>query len=174
MSIVDDEPRIWGALPACERVGDYTDDMAIDVATCSFSAYRREMGVAVKTTVGQAPDWFKPGYEEAKDLAPFGIFGKGDDLPADWRQRYWDRLEERRARIWDRLTQLSEKHGGRTLVLLCFENVHTKGRESCHRSIVSDWLKVRYGLEVPELSSPPKTTGAKPTAAMVDTQPSLF
>jgi hypothetical protein len=43
-----------------------------------------------------------------------------------------------------------EAHGGRGLVLLCFEDVRKPG-VWCHRQMVAAWFEERFGIVVPEL-----------------------
>jgi hypothetical protein len=46
---------------------------------------------------------------------------------------------------------LSRQHGGRGLVLLCFEDVRVLGESSCHRRMFARWWEARTDQRVPEL-----------------------
>jgi len=115
------------------------------------------MGVAVRTTVG-TPRFFKykAGMENCQLLAPHGIFGndqaKGED--GSWKigeRMYEERMNRHSDDILSELTRLQELHEGRTLVLLCFENVHKLGDDACHRRWAARWFEKMHGLVVPEI-----------------------
>ena len=105
---------------------------------------------------------FKAGMVNFKLLAPYGIFGnqqaKGED--GSWaigKRMYEDRLNQYSAEILSGLEGIQELYGGRTLVLLCFENVHKLGEDSCHRRWAAHWFQLVHGIEVPELGNYPLT-----------------
>jgi hypothetical protein len=62
-------------------------------------------------------------------------------------------------RLWGAFQRISAEHGGRRLVLLCFENV--LAGESCHRRMFAEWWKDKSGQEVPELD--PARFGSQPS-----------
>jgi hypothetical protein len=107
--------------------------------------------VPVGITLG-APR-FRLGYELAarlRELAPAGFMFEVDDQ-SDFRRLYLARLHRltvtRAAAI---LRELSEAHGGKPLVLLCFEDL-TKPGEWCHRRLFAVFWEEETGEEVPEL-----------------------
>jgi len=46
---------------------------------------------------------------------------------------------------------VSAAHGGRGLVLLCFEDVEALGEGSCHRRMFARWWEARTAQRVDEL-----------------------
>ena len=88
-----------------------------------------------------------------RELAPFGIFGKGLG-PDEARRRYLDRLDAHAETIVAELAALARVHPGETLVLLCFEKRAHAG-ETCHRRWAAEWFADRYGIAVPELPPTP-------------------
>lgn len=54
------------------------------------------------------------------------------------------------ARIRERFEEISARHGGRGLVLLCFERVD-EGRDWCHRQVFAEWWKDQTGETIVEL-----------------------
>ncbi len=48
---------------------------------------------------------------------------------------------------------ISAAHKGKSLLLLCFENVEDLGEMSCHRRVFARWCTEKMGQEVPELQS---------------------
>jgi hypothetical protein len=104
--------------------------------------------VKVRTTVG-APRWKLPyPLERCAAVTPYGAFGE-----PDWRERYVARLEEIGVEeIGRQLAAISDRHGGRDLVLLCFEDVYRDGDEACHRRAFAAWWQERTGEVVDELA----------------------
>jgi rubrerythrin len=51
--------------------------------------------------------------------------------------------------LTERFEDVSARHGGERLVLLCFEDV--LAGESCHRRTFAQWWEEQTGQEVPEL-----------------------
>jgi hypothetical protein len=107
--------------------------------------------VPVRITLGH-PRW-KLGYElgaTVRELAPDrAMMGLGEEA---FREAYTAKLErlghERIAAI---LSAVSAQHGGRGLVLLCYEDL-TKPGESCHRRLFAEVWERWTGEEVPELA----------------------
>lgn len=64
------------------------------------------------------------------------------------------------------LRHLSEEHGGKPLVLLCYEDVHAG--QACHRRTLARWIEEKTDQEVPELV--PGMIATTPRAA----EPRLF
>lgn len=108
--------------------------------------------VPVRITLG-APRW-KLGYElggSIKALAPtralFALRGTGDFEPGYLAQLEGHGVEA----IAVEIGTLSADHGGRGLVLLCFEDVHELGEGSCHRRMFAHWWEAKTGRRAPEL-----------------------
>lgn len=109
---------------------------------------------AVRISIG-APRW-EVGYPIAgaiKALMPFGLFGDPRyEEYLDFRMAYFDRLN--RTGVTRIRAALSDYEGaGKDIALLCFEDVRQPGNW-CHRTMFSEWWRIRTGEEVPELFDP--------------------
>lgn len=132
----------------------------IEVATCSYSEYRPEMGIAVRTSVG-APKWFPHPAMSWENAFPKYHWLK---LPFDeYRRRYLAMLDEHgveklRGDLEFIVETHAKLHGGdvQTVVLLCYEKLSKPG-SWCHRTLLSEWLQQNLHTDVVEL-------GAKPSA----------
>lgn len=127
------------------------------VVTCSWSAYRREMGTCVRISLGvprglHLPD---PRYTErthwpyVAQLAPRrSYFYEPTEV---FSRMYLDQL----GRLADEIDRalLAIPSESSCLVLCCFERRIT-GPE-CHRRLAARWLAERYDVEVPELDAAP-------------------
>lgn len=121
------------------------------LATCSYSQYTPGMGVPVGTSVGRHPRFRE--VEQCDPLKPWTVFRKMDDRPLSvQRARYWQQLDDTETRVAAALQDLTARHPGQRLVLLCWEQLD--GENECHRRWAADWLTLR-GLTVPELAPPP-------------------
>ncbi len=123
--------------------------MTIELATSSWKQFRAGMGVPVRVTLGKPR--FKVGfdYEEIRLLAPTpAIFRLESD--EEFERAYLDHLDrigvERLRRAFD---AISDRHSGRRLVFLCFEDV--LAGQLCHRRMFARWWEQQTGREVPEL-----------------------
>jgi hypothetical protein len=105
--------------------------------------------VKVQTTVG-APRWtLEYSLERSAAVTPYGAFRAGGD---EWRDIYVARLEEFGIEeIRRQFAEISGRHGGRDLVLLCFEDVHREGDDACHRRAFAAWWQEQTGQVVDEL-----------------------
>jgi len=109
------------------------------------------MGVAVRITLGRPPRWFGHPHEEVRLLAPPpAVFRLKSD--ADFEAAYEQHLNAVGVeRLERRFRDLSKKHGGRRLVLLCFES----RVEDCHRGQFAGWWSEHTDEGVPELDDWP-------------------
>lgn len=82
-------------------------------------------------------------------LAPPGwLFGENDQRT--FRQKFRAAvLDPNRDAILEALREVSDRHGGCDLVLLCFEDLRRPGW--CHRQVVGEWLEEQGFGPVPEL-----------------------
>jgi hypothetical protein len=55
--------------------------------------------------------------------------------------------------IFKDIQALSHEHGGRGLVLLCFEDIAELGEGSCHRRMFARWWQSKTGQRVNELGT---------------------
>jgi hypothetical protein len=126
------------------------------LVTCSWSAYRREMGAYVRISLGvprvKLPD---PRYTERRhyvyvsELAPRREYFHA---PADeFARRYVDQLRLYADDIDRKLAAIPPEHGA--ICLLCWERRIT-GPE-CHRRLAARFLADRYGVEVAEMDAAP-------------------
>src|SRR5690349_18780961 len=93
------------------------------LVTGRYQTWRPDHGVPIRTTVGAPKFWRGPDLIFVRELAPFGVFGKG--LPTDeGRARYLDRLDQHAVTIVEQLAEIAEAHPGQQLVILCYEDVH--------------------------------------------------
>lgn len=108
--------------------------------------------VKVAITVGK-PKW-PVGFEfvELAWLAPFGKLFRIDDR-REFTAAYFQKLGRIGvAAISKRFQEISAQHGGRDLVLLCYENL-SKSWEWCHRQVLAQlWLR-ETGEEIVELET---------------------
>jgi hypothetical protein len=110
------------------------------------------MGVPVAITLGRPKFPLRYTLEhEARRLAPWGLFDVKD--PAEFTRRYRERLDRLDLdALVAKFEAISAQHGGRRLVLLCYEDVHAG--QLCHRRVFSDFWQERTGQRVPEMPKP--------------------
>lgn len=121
----------------------------VELATSRYRDFDKRMGVPVRITLGRprmllAYDLL----EEIRLLAPTPSEFKlrGDEFD----KVYVARLEKIGVvRLRSIFEEMSERHGGRRLVLLCFEN--TLQGELCHRRMFARWWLDQTGEEVREI-----------------------
>ncbi len=128
---------------------EVSSPLPCSIFTCNWSSYKPEMGVAVRTTVGNAPKWFAFPYLESKSLKPWSTFRSELSLE-EGRLVYMAELDKHEDWVMDEMRKLGEIAQGQPLVLLCFEKLVT-GIE-CHRRWAADWFATK-GIEVPELTT---------------------
>lgn len=131
-----------------------TDNPA--VATCSWTAFRREMGIPVRIS-RSAPRWIKlpdPRYTDyqhwpyIKEMAPgSSYFQERDDMVFE--EKYLAQLDANRAVILQKIGWVADKGA---VILLCFEKQLTTPY-TCHRTMAARWLKANFGWDVPELGN---------------------
>jgi hypothetical protein len=124
----------------------------MQLATCSYAAYKPEFGTPVRITLGSPRRPEPTGREQwlfVAELAPRGWYFKAGPARFDacftaQLDRHGDLIEEKLGWLADRCDL--------PLVLLCYERrVSVSGRD-CHRLLVGRWWTARHpGQEVPEL-----------------------
>ncbi len=121
----------------------------VELATSSWKQYRPGMGVPVRITLGKPRFRLPYSYEEVRLLAPTpAIFRLRDD--AEFERAYLDHLDRIGVeRLRGAFDAISDKHGGRRLVLLCYEDV--LAGQLCHRRMFARWWQEQTGQEVPEM-----------------------
>lgn len=125
------------------------------IATCSWTAYRREYGTAVRISLGvpriKLPD---PRYTDrahyiyVAELAPRRAYW---DAP-DFDERYLAQVAQFADAIDAKLSAIEPENGA--LCLLCWEK-QVIGPEQCHRRLAAAFLSERYGVEIPEMDAAP-------------------
>lgn len=105
---------------------------------------------AVSISVGK-PKWQLPYSLEIYDkLAPYGVFNKYND-EEPYKKAYFERLDKYGvAQIRKDLEQISNKNGGKDVVLLCYENL-SKPELWCHRTHFAEWWFEQTGEIIQEL-----------------------
>ena len=124
------------------------------LVTCSWTAYRRDMGTAVKISRG-APRWISlpnPRYTSREHWPYIEILAPKNtylNAPADvFMRRYFDQLEANAPKIIEDLLSIPPEHGA--LALLCFEK-DVSDPTSCHRRMLAAWWERKTGQAVAEL-----------------------
>lgn len=108
------------------------------------------MGIPVRISCGAPKWWTEPTLEYAKEVTPWGIWGKRAYEEYElFELAYKAKLEKLRGGIVREIQGLCERNPDSRLVFLCYENI---ARQWCHRTIFSEWLEERTGLDIPELS----------------------
>jgi hypothetical protein len=128
------------------------------IVTCSWKAYRREFGTAVRISLG-VPRWVHlpdPAWSDysrwpyVAELAPRRDYFNAPDDEFD--RRYLAQLAEFAGGIDAKLAAIPAENGA--LVLLCWEKQIT-GPEQCHRRFAAGFLAERYGVTIEELDPAP-------------------
>jgi hypothetical protein len=129
--------------------------VTVEIATGRYSTFDASMGVPVAITVGRPK--FPLRYEiehEMRRLAPWGLLKlDGDEFVQAYRSRL-ERLDL--AAFVAKFEAISARHGGRRVVLLCYENVHAG--QLCHRRVFAEWFEERTAQAVPEVEILATTT----------------
>ncbi|RJX18519.1 MAG: hypothetical protein C4570_06475 [Ammonifex sp.] len=88
--------------------------------------------------------------EYVRELAPDGWMFQINDRAA-FTPKFYAKLDRIGVeKIRRQLERISREHGGRDLVLLCYEDV-SKPREWCHRLVFAEWWGSKTGEKVEEL-----------------------
>ncbi len=108
-------------------------------------------GALVPVRISMFPPIIPLGYglaEEVRDLEPDrSMLGEWDRYSTG----YWKKLDAIGSeRIARQLWAISERHGGKPLALLCYEDL-TSG-DKCHRAVLAFWWYEQTGLEMPEIT----------------------
>jgi hypothetical protein len=126
------------------------------IRTCSYAAWRPEMGQPVRITLG-LPRWpHPPGRERwpfLAEAAPAGWYFRS--APEKFARCYVAQLDRLAGDIETKLGWLAERYPGQALFACCFERRVSEG--DCHRLLLSRWLHDRLGLDVPELDPRERT-----------------
>lgn len=142
-----------------------------ELATCSFSEFRPNMGAPVRTSLG-TPRWFPHDLPAAwLDTAPDGWMLKQNY--DTFRRVYFEKLDrigvDKLLGDVDHLARsFAQLNGGKEpdrLVLLCFEGLKNPDKW-CHRTLFAEWWVTNTGEPVAELGA----TAAPP----VPEDPMLF
>jgi len=124
----------------------------VELATSRYADFCEEMGVPVRISVG-APR-FPLGYdleEHIPELYPTWAMLKME--PEQYDALFFAKLEKVGVeRLRSISTAIAERHGGRRLVLLCYEDVLGKG-QSCHRRGFAKWWLEKTGVEIREIDA---------------------
>lgn len=128
------------------------------LATCSYSEFKASMGTSVRISLGGPRWWSSPPEASIWALTPRSSYLRGttdDEYIAAYTQQLArhgvDRIEEE-------FQKIRNAHGGRPLVLMCFENLGkwkggARGGDWCHRSLFAWWWMEQTGELIPELGA---------------------
>jgi hypothetical protein len=122
------------------------------LVTGRYQTWKPGEGVPIRSTVGYPRFWRHGPLVHARDITPYGVFGRDDLDGAAAQAAYVTRLDDLGDTVVFNLAAIARDHPGEQLVVLCFENV--PAGESCHRRWFAGWMEDRYGLVVPELAAP--------------------
>jgi hypothetical protein len=126
------------------------------IVTCSWQAYRREFGTAVRTSLG-VPQWVwlpDPAWSDyahwpyVAELAPRRAYWNAPDFDA----RYLAQVARFAGDIDAKLAAIPAENGA--LVLLCWERQIT-GPDQCHRRLAAGFLQDRHGIQIEEMDPAP-------------------
>jgi hypothetical protein len=118
----------------------------VKLATSYYAGFHTSMGVPIRTSVG-TPKWWRGELEAVRRLMPPYAALHIEDA-AKFERLCVERLDRIDVEdLYERLESLSTRHGGRRLVLLCFE----RDPAECHRSILARWLTDHGFGPVPEV-----------------------
>jgi hypothetical protein len=120
--------------------------------TARYADFDPRWGVPVRITVGR-PRRFPHELEQLLELAPYGRLFKIEDRD-EFEPAYRARLDlkfPQPAQLRARLAEISARHGGRPLVLLCYERIGADNdRETwCHRRCAARYIRSRLGVPLP-------------------------
>ena len=118
------------------------------LVTGRYQSWKPGDGVPIRSTVGYPRFWRHGPLWQVTEITPYGVFGKGFDAGTA-RSLYRKRLERHAATIPASLGDITRRHRGRPLVVLCFEDVYAG--QVCHRRWFAEWFEERYGIAVAEL-----------------------
>jgi hypothetical protein len=120
----------------------------MNLYTCSWRAWRPELGQPVRTSLGK-PKWLLP--EAASWPLAWEITPRGEYFHASseaFTAAYLAQLERYGARrIARRLADIAREAGAETLLLCCFE----ADPEQCHRGTFSAWWLLATGEPITEV-----------------------
>jgi hypothetical protein len=121
--------------------------------TSRYQSFDPAWGVPVAITRGlPRGNWFRYPLERICELAPTRELFAIED-PAAFEAAYRAQLDGHgRELLADRFREISDGHGGKPLVLLCYEDL-TRAGEWCHREIFSALWREWTGQEVAEIQA---------------------
>jgi hypothetical protein len=123
----------------------------VTIATCSYRAWREEMGVPIRTSVG-APRAFPAPLVEWPRVYPSWSLVRAGLAEQDYRRAYRRRLHSQTPAILRELQDLQEAYCA-DLVFLCFCNL-TRSDGWCHRRFLAEWISQHTGERIPEVGGP--------------------
>jgi hypothetical protein len=129
--------------------------VTLNFATCTYSEFKPDMGIPVRTTVG-APRWF-PHKDMAhwKNASPLPYML---NMPIDqYREHYLAMLDKHGADVLyddahfiQQQFEQQSKYPSDRVVILCFDNLSKPGNW-CHRTMWAQWWTRNTGFDVEEL-----------------------
>lgn len=116
-----------------------------ELYTCSYYAWRPDMGVGVRITAGNPRFMSTKGWIQIAELKPRREWF---NLPPDqFEKRFRDQLDRHERVIRRQIAALRKP-----AVLCCFER-KVIDRTECHRLIFAEWWRQKTGVVIPELDA---------------------
>jgi hypothetical protein len=137
-----------------------TDGDRVELLTSSFWDLDPALGVPVRTSIGMPRGRLSYDLTEAiRDLMPYGKVAGGDlrrcankaIFTEAYRRIHLERVGVERLRM--QFAEISDRHDGRPLIILCFERraAIARGETFCHRRVFADWWQEQTGEVVEEI-----------------------
>lgn len=130
------------------------------IATASWFAYRPDMGLAVRASIGTPKQLavMPDPLEYLHAATPRHAYFRAPD--AEFDRAFLAQLNEYGVEgITERIERMLRKHGAETAVLLCFE----EDAQNCHRGMFAKWWEEQTGEKVPDLGyRKPEPKAAEP------------
>lgn len=128
------------------------------IVTCSYKAYRRQMGTLVRVTLYPPrfihlpdPRWSdRDRLPFLAELAPRKSYFYAE--PDEFDRRYVSQLQEHADTILAKLAAIPAEGGA--IALCCFEQRVASGAD-CHRRVFAEWAAERWGVEIEEMDPAP-------------------
>lgn len=144
------------------------DTVPVTIATASWFAYRPDMGLAIRASLGMPKKGFAHPLEELRVATPHPSYFRASD--EEFERRFLEQLNRAGVvTIRRKLQEFADSHGATTVVLLCFE----RDRADCHRGMFAQWWEDQTGERIEELGYRPTAPPKDPKPKKTD-EPKLF
>lgn len=150
-----------------EVASDPAEGLRYELATCSYKAFRPEMGLPIRASLG-GPRWWKtpiPKEQVMLEIAPHRSYFQAPE--EEFHRRFLQQLDRHGVEyLVSRFNHIGDlapsfPEGGR-LVILCFETLTTWDSIECHRGMFRQWWSRRTGQILTELDIHPEVAPRQP------------